>query len=251
MAQFLLAFSGEWMKLRRSRGWITLIVLIVLPVVYGIFINNIITSGQYEPDVENGWYMYIMMTQLFYGSIFYPIIVSVIAGTLISFEKQANNWLLMFTAPVHHHIMYFSKLAWLALLSLLVQLTMMLMIVIGGVIMKISDPIPLGEMALMIVFGTLGAVSLGVLLLYAYLQIKSNRHVLILSILLSFPAFIAFSNEMNSWLPALYPWILPLFGMTTVFFSKANLLIFALICCLLLMVFSFLTIRSLKRPRLG
>lgn len=92
----------------------------------------------------------------------------------------------------------------------------------------------------------MGGISLGTLLFYFYLRMKSIRQSLLISIF-EFPSFLAFSNSSGSWIPMLYPWALPLYGMTNVYADWGRVGIFIIVCVTMTIVFSLLSVRLLNR----
>ncbi|BAB04169.1 ABC transporter permease [Halalkalibacterium halodurans] len=251
MSLFRQSFMAEWMKIRKSTIWLVILGLVALPVFYGCIIFTQIVVKQYNYTDSDPWLMQLMMVQMFYGTIFLPIIVSIIIETVLNFERKANEWEHLFLFPIKRNTFYLSKMAWVFILTALAQLLMFTMVVIAGIVIKIDTTIPVLSYLSVFILGTIGAISLGSLLFYLFMLIKSSRVALAISIFLSFPAFLALSNESGSWLPSLYPWALPIYGMTQSMSSVSSLLVFLGVCFILIILSSFLTIKRLKNGALS
>ena len=241
---------AEWFKIKKSKIWYFAFVLMIAPVLYGVIIHHQIVIGKYHYNKENPWYMLIMMVQLFYGTIFLPVIVSVIVGTLINYEKNANNWERISLIPIKKYNFYVSKIIWMAIIILLTQLFMIAIIIMYGLTLNYGSYFPIKIFSSLFLLGTMGAISLGTLSFYIFLCIKSNRLSLIICIILSFPTFLILSNPPGSWTPTLYPWALPFFGMTQATTNSTTFIAFIIACSLVLIIFSLLSIKRMKKHNL-
>ncbi|MCY8027657.1 ABC transporter permease [Bacillus sonorensis] len=246
MASFQQAFSAEWIKIRKMKIWLMIIILVALPVIYGWIIHTKIMIGKYDYNEANSWQMLLMMTQMFYGTVFFPIIISLITGTMSKYEKQANNWEHLLMIPAKGTVFFLSKMAWTVIIILSAQLLMFGLQIILGYASGYTDQIPIGTYLSAVILGTAGAISLGTLLFYFYLRMKSARTALMISIFLSFPSFLAFSNNTDSLIPVLYPWALPLYGMTNVYAGTDRLAVFFIVCVAMTAIFSLLSIKKLN-----
>lgn len=238
---------SEWLKIRKTKLWLFLISLVGLPVGYGVYIQTQVVMGIYQYEEENTWLMLLMMVLLFYGTIFLPNIVSLITGTLVNFEKQANDWGHLFLAPIKRGDLYVGKWVWMCLLVVATQVFMIGAIIASGNVFQFQHDLPILLFIGVFILGSLGAISLGSFLFYLFLRIPSNRTVFTINLLCSIPVFFIFSNATNSMLPYFYPWALPVIGMTYASSSNAHLIVYIFFCVALTAVFSILSKRHLKQ----
>lgn len=97
--------------------------------------------------------------------------------------------------PVKGVLFFFSKMAWAGIIILSTQLLMIGLLIVLGYTAGYTDKLPMDIFLFTVLFGTVGGISLGTLLFYFYLRMKSIRQSLLISIFLSFPSFLAFSNS--------------------------------------------------------
>ncbi|MEC1543703.1 ABC transporter permease [Bacillus halotolerans] len=247
MVGFQQAFLAEWIKIKKKKSLLLIIILAALPVIYGWIIHTKVIIGTYGYDEANSWHMLIMMSQMFYGTIFFPIIISLITGTLTGYEQRANNWEHLLVIPVKRSLFFFAKMAWASIIIMSTQLLMVGLLIVLGYVAGYTDKLPIGIFLSTVLLGTIGAIGLGTLLFYFYLRLKSTRQTLMISIFLSFPSFLTFSNNSGSWIPMVYPWALPLYGMTNVYADWGRLVVFFLVCGAMIIVFSILSVKLLNR----
>ncbi|WP_280771563.1 ABC transporter permease [Salipaludibacillus daqingensis] len=247
MKDWIRMLAIERCKLRRSKMWLVIILLTLLPVIYGYVIYSIIMVNQYGYDTENHWYMYTVMVFLFYGTICLPVAVAIVARALHGFEKEAGNWEKISLSPITATHVFLSKWAWIATLACLTQLWTFSLIIAGGYIAGIQDQLPVLTLFIpAFLLGTFGASAAGTLQFYLYLRFNTSS-ALSLNILMSIPVFLIFSNESGSLLPYLYPWALPILGMTAATSGGIQLLTFISVCLLLSLGLSYLSIRLIKQ----
>lgn len=244
---FQQVFFAEWIKIKKKKSLLLIIILVALPVIYGWIIHTKVMIETYGYDEGNSWKVLIMMTQMFYGTVFFPIIISLVTGTLTGYEQRANSWEHLLMTPVKGVLFFFSKMAWAGIIILSTQLLMIGLLIVLGYTAGYTDKLPMDIFLFTVLFGTVGGISLGTLLFYFYLRMKSIRQSLLISIFLSFPSFLSFSNSSGSWIPMLYPWALPLYGMTNVYADWGRVGIFIIVCVTMTIVFSLLSVRLLNR----
>jgi ABC-2 type transport system permease protein len=202
--------------------------------------------NQYGYDTENHWYMYTVMVFLFYGTICLPVAVALVARTLYKFEKEAGNWEKMLLFPITATHVFLSKWAWIATIAFLTQLWTFLLIISGGYIAGIQDQLPVLTLFIpTFLLGTFGTVAAGTLQFYLYLRFNTSV-ALSLNIVMTLPFFLIFSNESASLLPYLYPWALPVLGMTVATAGGIQLLTFISACLIMSLSLSYLSIRQIK-----
>ncbi|MDG3086632.1 ABC transporter permease, partial [Vibrio hannami] len=119
-----------------------------------------------------------------------PIIISLITGTMSKYEKQANNWEHLLMIPAKGTVFFLSKMAWTVIIILSAQLLMFGLQIVLGYASGYTDQIPIGTYLSAVILGTAGAISLGTLLFYFYLRMKSasdgpdDQHILKFPLLL-------------------------------------------------------------------
>lgn len=97
----------------------------------------------YGYDEGNSWKVLIMMTQMFYGTVFFPIIISLVTGTLTGYEQRANSWEHLLMTPVKGVLFFFSKMAWAGIIILSTQLLMIGLLIVLGYTAGYTDKLPM------------------------------------------------------------------------------------------------------------
>ncbi|OUQ85690.1 hypothetical protein B5G50_25620 [Brevibacillus brevis] len=101
--------GAEWVKLRRSRIWLVLLVLPVFSTLIG-FANYWMNQA----ILQNGWYSLWTQVSLFYGEFFLPILIAICCSFACRLEHVNRNWNVILTAPVSTPTIFFRSWWWLA-----------------------------------------------------------------------------------------------------------------------------------------
>ncbi|WP_164491688.1 ABC transporter permease [Staphylospora marina] len=205
--------QAEWIKLRRSKIWLLLVILPSLPILYTLFIYVGIMIGKYRFEADNLWFMPWAMSIMFYGGIFYPILSAMVATSLCRFEQTGNGWKQLFTFPVPRHQLFFGKLIWLYALLLFAQIFALALFVAVGKILGLDGPVPWGTLFISAMSGWVGALPLAAIQYSLALWMEGFVKPMISNVALTVPVFLIISSELKSSSVTLYPWALPAIGM--------------------------------------
>ncbi|MDU5947879.1 MAG: ABC transporter permease, partial [Paenibacillus macerans] len=110
------SIGAEWLKLRRGRIWITMIVLPVLSLSIGCF--NYYSN---QEILDQAWYSLWTQVSLFYGEFFFPVLIAICCAYMCRLEHVNRNWNLVHIAAVSAASNYFGKLSAVAVLIFGVQ----------------------------------------------------------------------------------------------------------------------------------
>lgn len=203
--------SFEWLKLKRQKTWILIIMVPFISVLLGIgnFLGNY--DVLMDEPTDNAWLEIWTQITLFYGILFLPIASGIYAAIVCRTDHLNGGWKLQFSLPIQRNIIYFSKLIVVLFLILMMQFTLLVFCLIGGAIVNIHDPIPWGFMFSAIFLSWLGTFSLCSIQLWLSYKIKSFGIPLSINIILSLMVFAAYSSQWGMF----YPWAQPAFAISS------------------------------------
>ncbi|MBY0087498.1 ABC transporter permease [Brevibacillus brevis] len=119
--------GAEWVKLRRSRIWLVLLVLPVFSTLIG-FANYWMNQA----ILQNGWYSLWTQVSLFYGEFFLPILIAICCSFVCRLEHVNRNGNVILTAPVSIPTIFFAKLVVVGVLLFIVQLFFFVLYICAG-----------------------------------------------------------------------------------------------------------------------
>ena len=146
---------AELMKLRRSPVWLAFIVMPVIPALMGTF--------NYLENLEllhSEWYSLWTQHTLFTDYIFLPLLIGIYCSYTMYIEQKNHNWNRVLTAPVPKGTVFAAKLVCVGFLILLSELWIAVLYVVSGKLVGLSAAVPLGELTVWCLFGTLGGIAL-------------------------------------------------------------------------------------------
>ena len=141
------------MKLRRSPVWLAFIVMPVIPALMGTF-----TYLENLELLHSEWYSLWTQHTLFTDYIFLPLLIGIYCSYTMYIEQKNHNWNRVLTAPVPKGTVFAAKLVCVGFLILLSELWIAVLYVVSGKLVGLSAAVPLGELTVWCLFGTLGGI---------------------------------------------------------------------------------------------
>jgi lantibiotic transport system permease protein len=201
-------YQIEWMKLKRQRLWIIILFVPLIGCSLGAF--NFKTS--YEILMKSGhneWYQLWTQVTFFYALLLFPILSGIFASFICRVDHLDGGWKQMLSLPVLRKKIYIAKLGVLMTMLLITQVTLLLVYIIVGTLLELSDPIPLSFLLGAGFNGWLAAFPLASIQLWLSLRTKSFGIPLGLNIFLAFVSLITMILKINF----IYPWAQPSLAM--------------------------------------
>ncbi len=165
---FLKLLKIEKMKLKRSPIWIVFAVMPVIPALLGTL--------NYKVNIEilkSQWYSLWTQHTLFTCDFFLPILIGIYCSYIMRMEYNNHNWNKVLTMPVSRSMIFLSKLVTVSCMILLSEIWIAVLFVVSGKIVGMTDPIPIKDMIIWCLFGTLGGMVIVSIQLLLSLFIKS------------------------------------------------------------------------------
>lgn len=158
----------ERMKLKRSPLWLAFLLMPVIPALLGTanYIGNIELLG-------SEWYSLWTQHTLFTCYFFLPIMLGIYCSYLIHEEETNHNWNKVLTMPMKRSTVFAAKLITAGSMILLSEIWIGVLFVLSGKIIGMRAPIPLGNIVLWCLFGTLGGTVMASVQLMFSLFLKS------------------------------------------------------------------------------
>lgn len=158
----------EKMKLKRSPIWIAFVVMPVIPALLGTL--------NYKVNIEilkSQWYSLWTQHTLFTCDFFLPILIGIYCSYIMRIEYNNHNWNKVLTMPVSRSMIFLSKLVTVSCMILFSEIWIAVLFVVSGKIVGMTDPIPIKDMIIWCLFGTLGGMVIVSIQLLLSLFIKS------------------------------------------------------------------------------
>lgn len=158
----------EQMKLKRSPVWIAFLLMPVVPAVLGTlnYLNNL---GLLKSEWYSLWTQHTLFTCYF----FLPVMIGVYCSYIMRQEQNNHNWNKVLTMPVSRSMVFFAKLIMISLMILLSEIWIGVLFIISGKIAGITAALPVKELILWCLFGTLGGMVMASVQLLISLFLKS------------------------------------------------------------------------------
>lgn len=127
----------EWMKLKRSKIWLPILILPFFSIAYG----SINYSANRE-ILQSQWISLWTRVYLFYGSFFYPCLIALICAFIWHSEHKQGGVKLLLTSGTPLYKILFAKMVVANLVAFLAQAYFMLGFFIAGQFFHFSMPFP-------------------------------------------------------------------------------------------------------------
>ncbi len=159
---------AEQMKLKRSPVWIAFLLMPIVPAVLGT-INYL---GNLEL-LTSEWYSLWTQHTLFTCYFFLPIMVGIYCAYIMRLEQNNHNWNKTLTMPVSKCGIFAAKLIMITFMILISEIWIGVLFVISGKIVGITAALPIKDIAIWCLFGTLGGMVMAASQLVISMLIRS------------------------------------------------------------------------------
>lgn len=149
----LRCLRAELIKCRRNPVWLAFLILPLFPAILGTlnYLGNLAV-------LQNGWYSLWTQHTLFAAYFFLPAQLAVFCAWQWRLEHSGHSWNQWMTAPVPVRDLLFAKLLVSAGISVLAQVCIGVLFLLGGLLAGLPQPVP-AELWGWIGFGTLGGIA--------------------------------------------------------------------------------------------
>lgn len=156
------------MKLKRSPIWIAFLLMPIVPAALGTlnYLNNL---GLLKSEWYSLWTQHTLFTCYF----FLPIMIGVYCAYIMREELNNHNWNKVLTMPVSRSMIFIAKLITVSLMILLSEIWIGILFVLSGTIIGMDAAIPVKELLVWCLFGTLGGMVMASIQLMISLFLKS------------------------------------------------------------------------------
>lgn len=159
---------AEQMKLKRSPVWIAFLLMPIVPAVLGT-INYL---GNLEL-LTSEWYSLWTQHTLFTCYFFLPIMVGIYCAYIMRLEQNNHNWNKTLTMPVSKCGIFVAKLIMITFMIFISEIWIGVLFVISGKIVGITAALPIKDIAIWCLFGTLGGAVMAAAQLVISMLIRS------------------------------------------------------------------------------
>lgn len=184
MKFLFVSVAAEHKKMAHNHWWLLFFLIPVFPAIMG--------SVNYCMNLEilkNGWYDLWTQVTLFYATLFFAPMIAICCSYLWRLEHANHNWNSCLTVPVPVFCLYGAKLLEAGRLTLLLQLWIGVLYVMGGKLSGLSG-MPPAEICLWLIRGSLGGLVVAAVQLLISMVIRS----------FSIPVVIAFTGSISGML---------------------------------------------------
>lgn len=225
----------EQMKLKRSPVWIAFLLMPVIPAILGTlnYLNNL-------GLLESEWYSLWTQHTLFSCYFFLPIMIGIYCSYIMRLEQNNHNWNKVLTLPVPRGMVFIAKLAVVSFMVLLSEIWIGALFVISGKIVGMNAALPIRELAIWCLFGTLGGIVMASIQLMISLFLKS----------FALPVGIAFAGGISGLiflakdLGHIWPYSLMAYGMNSNSpqqMLESGYLLFVVVCIVYIVLFTIIS----------
>jgi len=162
-----LCIKNENRKLRHSVIWLACFLLPILAAFMGVgnYLGNLVI-------LKEGWYSLWTQVTLFYATFFYSPLIGLYAAYLWRLESFGHNWNTLMTMPVPVRDIFLGKLFVLCKISLITQVWMIALYLMGGKFSGLSGIAP-GEILWWALRGLFAAFAIGAVQLLLSMIVRS------------------------------------------------------------------------------
>ena len=159
---------AEQMKLKRSPVWIAFLLMPIVPAVLGT-INYL---GNLEL-LTSEWYSLWTQHTLFTCYFFLPIMVGIYCAYIMRLEQNNHNWNKTLTMPVSKCGIFVAKLIMITFMIFISEIWIGVLFVISGKLAGITAALPIKDIVIWCIFGTLGGMVMAAAQLVISMLIRS------------------------------------------------------------------------------
>lgn len=159
--------KAEKIKLNRSPVWPAFLIMPIVPALLGTlnYLGNI-------EILKRAWYSLWTQHTLFTDYFFLPVMIGIYCAYIMWLEHNCNNWNKVLTMPHSRTAVFVSKLITASFMVFISELWIGVLFVISGFTVGMTNP-PYMQIALWLLFGTLGGIVIAAIQLTLSLFTKS------------------------------------------------------------------------------
>lgn len=159
---------AERIKLKRSPVWISFILMPIIPAVLGT-INYLGNIGILTSEWYSLWTQHTIFTSYF----FLPIMIGIYCAYIMRLEQNNHNWNKTLTMPARKSEIFLAKLIMVSFMILISEIWIGALFIISGKIVGMTASLPLNDIIIWCLFGTLGGMVMAAAQLVISMFIKS------------------------------------------------------------------------------
>ena len=215
---------AERMKLKRSPVWIAFILMPIIPAVLGT-INYL---GNIE-ILKSEWYSLWTQHTIFTSYFFLPIMIGIYCAYIMRLEQNNHNWNKTLTMPVSKSEIFLAKLITVTFMILISEIWIGALLVISGKIIGMTAALPIKDITIWCLFGTLGGMVMAAMQLVISMFIKSFALPIGISLVGGISGLVFLAKNLGH----IWPYSLMAYGMNSNSpqqMMKSGYLSFVLIC---------------------
>ena len=159
---------AERIKLKRSPVWIAFILMPIIPAVLGT-INYLGNIGILTSEWYSLWTQHTIFTSYF----FLPIMIGIYCAYIMRLEQNNHNWNKTLTMPARKSEIFLAKLIMVSFMVLISEIWIGALFIISGKIVGMTTSLPLNDIIIWCLFGTLGGMVMAAAQLVISMFIKS------------------------------------------------------------------------------
>lgn len=231
----------ETKKLKRTPIWLAFGFMPIIPALLGTlnYLGNV-------EILQSEWYSLWTQHTLFTDYFFLPLLVGIYCSYIMRLEENCHNWNKLLSMPISKHKIFVSKLACVSIMILLSEIWIGLLFVLSGKLIGMSAPLPLRELIIWCLFGTLGGIVMASLQLVISLFIKSFALPVAIALCGGLSGLVFLAKDLGH----IYPYSLMAYGMNSNSPQELNetgYVPFIITCILYIAVFTLLGSNILNR----
>lgn len=192
----LRCIRGEARKIHRSPICLLFLAVPAISAIYGTFNYNMNIG-----ILTHGWYDLWTQYTLFYALFFFAPLIGVYASYLWRLEHRGHNWNLIMTAPVHPFCLYLAKFWVVTKMTLLTQLWLLVLFILGGKLGASLEGFPPPQILLWLLRGALGGLPIIALQLLLSMVIRNFALPVLLALGGSIAGFLAAGKDLGLYFP--------------------------------------------------
>lgn len=235
---------AERIKLKRSPVWIAFILMPIIPAVLGT-INYL---GNIE-ILDSEWYSLWTQHTIFTSYFFLPIMIGIYCAYIMRLEQNNHNWNRTLTMPVPKSEIFLAKLITVTFMILISEIWIGALLVISGKIIGMTAALPIKNIIIWCLFGTLGGMVMAAAQLVISMFIKSFALPIGFSLVGGISGLVFLAKNLGH----IWPYSLMAYGMNSNSpqqMIESGYIPFVLICIVYIALFSILGSILMSRKEL-
>ncbi|MGN9867126.1 ABC transporter permease [Bacillus swezeyi] len=201
--------AAERLKLKRSKMWVLYVLAPFISVIlaYTNFRNN---YKLFVQPGDNEWVEAWTQIAVFMGSFVLPILVGIYAAFVCRGEHVGGGWKQLLAQPVLRSQVFFAKSVMVAVMVAVTMSILWILFILFGFLNGLKGGLPFFTILGYVVQGSIACLPLIVLQLIISSRYKTFGIPLAVSIGFTLPSILAANTPLGQ----IYPWTLPMLGMS-------------------------------------